>query len=67
MREETQDLLYAIRSFVQMHGYAPTIRELAEELGVGHSTVAKGLKELIDYDKIRRATGVARGIVVREE
>jgi Mn-dependent DtxR family transcriptional regulator len=67
MREETQELLYAIRSFVRIHGYAPTVRELAEELGVGHSTVAKGLNELINFDKIRRDAGVARGIVVREE
>lgn len=67
VKESTEDLLYAIRSFVSMHGYAPTIRELADELEVGHSTVAKGLKELIEYDKIRRAAGVARGIVVRED
>lgn len=67
VREETSDLLYAIRAFVRINGYAPTIRELAEELGVGHSTVAKGLRELIEHDKIRRAAGVARGIVVREE
>jgi Mn-dependent DtxR family transcriptional regulator len=67
MREETQELLYAIRSFVQIHGYAPTIRELAEELGVGHSTVTKGLNELMNFEKIRRDAGVARGIVVREE
>lgn len=67
VKEETQDLLYAIRSFVRIHGYAPTIRELAEELDVGHSTIAKGLNELINFDKIRRDAGVARGIVVREE
>lgn len=67
VKEETKDLLDAIRSFVQIHGYAPTIRELAEELEVGHSTIAKGLNELINFDKIRRDSGVARGIVVREE
>jgi Mn-dependent DtxR family transcriptional regulator len=65
--EDAKDLLDAIRAFVQIHGYAPTVRELAEELGVGHSTVTKGLNELINFDKIRRAAGVARGIVVREE
>lgn len=67
VKESTEDLLYAIRAFVRLHGYAPTIRELAEELGVGHSTIAKGLRELMDYDKIRRSAGVARGIVVRED
>jgi len=65
--EDAKDLLDAIRAFVQIHGYAPTVRELAEELEVGHSTVTKGLNELINFDKIRRDAGVARGIVVREE
>ena len=37
------ELLKEIRSFVKAKGYAPTVRELAESLGVGHSTVQLSL------------------------
>lgn len=60
------ELLREIRAFVKRNGYAPTVRDLAEMLGVGHSTIQAGLRELIDDGMVRKAPGVARGIVVKD-
>jgi repressor LexA len=60
-------LLREIRGFVKRNGYAPTVRDLAEALGVGHSTIQAGLRELVEDGMVRKAPGVARGIVVKGE
>jgi len=60
------ELLKEIRSFVKAKGYAPTVRELAESLGVGHSSVQKALVDLIEDGKINKTPGIARGISVKE-
>ena len=60
------ELLKEIRSFVEAKGYAPTVRELAESLGVGHSSVQKALVDLIEDGKINKTPGIARGISVKE-
>ena len=59
-------LLREIRAFVKRNGYAPTVRDLAEAMSVGHSTVQAGLRELINDGDVRKAPGVARGIVVKD-
>jgi SOS-response transcriptional repressor LexA len=62
---ERKKVLDSIRLFVKREGYAPTVRELAADLGCGHSTVQEALLDLARGGEIRRAPGVARGIVVR--
>lgn len=59
------ELLNAIRSFVREQGYAPTIRELSEILGVGHGTVQRALADLISEGRITKTPGIARGISVK--
>jgi hypothetical protein len=60
----TGEVLDAIRAFVKRTGYAPTVRDLATELGRGHSTIQKAMLELAKDGKITRTPGVARGIIV---
>ena len=61
-RDET---LKAIRSFVAAHGYPPTVREIAEILGVGHSTAQRAILALIEDGAVERRSGVARGLRVK--
>lgn len=57
----------AIRAFVKVYGFAPTVRELAATLEVGHSTVQSALAELAKDGKIRKHSGIARGVVLEKE
>ena len=61
----TGEVLDAIRAFVKRTGYAPTVRDLATELGRGHSTIQKAILDLAKDGKINRTPGVARGITVK--
>ena len=65
MNSVRDEILKAIRSHVAEKGYAPSVRELAAMLGVGHSTVQAGIVELIKEGEITRTTGVARGLRVK--
>ena len=65
MNSGRDEILKAIRSHVAEKGYAPSVRELAAMLGVGHSTVQAGIVELIKEGEITRTTGVARGLRVK--
>ena len=58
-------LILAIRSFVQEHGYAPTVREIAEMMGIGHGTAQRLLQNLADSGKIEKRERVARGYRIR--
>jgi DNA-binding transcriptional regulator YhcF (GntR family) len=60
-------MVKAIRAFVKAKGYAPTVRELAAALDVGHSTVQAALLELAKDGKIKKHSGIARGVVLNEE
>ena len=62
---ETSEVLHAIRAFVKRTGYAPTVRDLATELGRGHSTIQKAILNLARDGKINRTPGVARSITVK--
>jgi SOS-response transcriptional repressor LexA len=60
----TGEVLDAIRAFVKAKGYAPTVRDLATELGRGHSTIQKAILDLARDGRIKRTPGVARSITV---
>jgi SOS-response transcriptional repressor LexA len=59
------EILKAIRSYVAENGYAPSVRELAAILGVGHSSVQAAITDLIKEGEITRTSGVARGLRVK--
>jgi DNA-binding transcriptional regulator YhcF (GntR family) len=50
---------------VKEHGFAPTVRELAEILGWGHGTTQRALGELARSGQVERRERTARGIRIR--
>lgn len=60
------DVLAAIRSYVGEYGFSPTVRDLAESLGCGHSTIQRAIGDLEARGRISKTAGVARGIVVNK-
>ena len=65
MNNIRDEILKAIRSYVAENGYAPSVRELAAILGVGHSSVQAAITDLIKEGEITRTSGVARGLRVK--
>lgn len=52
-----------IAQYIQAHGYAPTLHEIAQSLGVSSlATVHEHLQSLIAKGVIKRKSGAARGI-----
>lgn len=64
-KRSDQDYLDAITSFRDRHGYAPSYRELARELGVSacgqHS---HRIQQLAEAGLIRKTPGTSRSLVV---
>lgn len=65
MKEPQNELLLVIRAFVKEHGYAPTVREIAELMEIGHGTAQRLLQSLADNGKIEKRDRVARGYRIR--
>ncbi len=61
-----QQILVAVRDWAVAHGFAPSTRQLADEIGVrSTSTVSKHLKALEDKGFLRRSAAVSRPVDVR--
>jgi SOS-response transcriptional repressor LexA len=65
MTQPQKELISVIRSFVKEHGYAPTVREIAELMEIGHGTAQRLLQSLADSGKIEKRDRVARGYRIR--
>ncbi len=65
MKQAERELISVIRSFVKEHGYAPTVREIAELMDIGHGTAQRLLQSLADSGKIEKRDSVARGYRIR--
>jgi SOS-response transcriptional repressor LexA len=65
MTQPQKELISVIRSFVKEHGYAPTVREIAELMDIGHGTDQRLLQSLADSGKIEKRDRVARGYRIR--
>jgi SOS-response transcriptional repressor LexA len=65
MTQPQKELILVIRSFVKEHGYAPTVREIAELMDIGHGTAQRLLQSLADSGKIEKRDRVARGYRIR--
>jgi len=61
------EVLDCIRRFRVEHGYAPTLREIAETLGVSKITVLQHLRALERRGAIRRRRREARAIEICDE
>jgi len=61
-------VLLAIRAYVSLNGYSPSLREIGEAVGIrSTSAMAWRLEKLERLGKIKRTAGTARSIVVLEE
>lgn len=64
--ERQQRILATIRDWVVAHGYSPSTRQIADEVGLqSTSTVSKHLKSLEDKGFLGRSPAVSRPIDVR--
>jgi len=57
------EVLQAIRSHIGNFGFAPTVRELANLLDCGHSTIQRAVAQLEKDRQISIQKRIARGIV----
>lgn len=63
MRDTDERVLGAIRSAWAEQGFAPTIHEIGERIGVtGSATIQASVMRLIRAGAVTRAAGVARTI-----
>jgi len=61
-------VLLAIRAYVSLNGFSPSVREICEAVGISStSAMAWRLDKLERLGKIRRTYGTARSIVVLED
>jgi repressor LexA len=64
--ERQQRILVAIRDWVVRYGYAPSVRQIGDAVGLrSHSTVSKHLASLEEKGLLRRGATVSRPIDVR--
>lgn len=57
-----EELLGHIGEFVKRNGYPPTMREMADELGVHETTVRNGLLRLADEGRVELVPRTTRGV-----
>lgn len=56
-----------VKTFIVSNHYPPTVREIADALGIGSTnTVAHYLTMLQEYGLIQREPGIARGLTILE-
>jgi len=61
---QRQRVLSAIRDHYALHGYAPSVRDVAEAVGVAVSTAQFQIEQLHRMGWIRRHPGRSRALVV---
>ena len=62
---ETHRIVEFLRTYHSKHGYAPSVREVAEFLGVGISTAHRHLHSLLQAQEITAESGRSRTWRVR--
>lgn len=66
VRRGQERTLAIIRAYIQAHGYAPTLPELARLAGSGRTTVKYHRDQLVKAGKLRIIPRTTRGMVVVE-
>lgn len=59
--------LKEIRQLIDQRGFPPSIRELADKLGIAPSSAHDQVNQLVRKGYLRRESGMARGIVIVRE
>lgn len=58
------DVICAIRNTRHLHGYPPTIRELASQLALSRVTIVQHVEALIRKGYVRKAPKLARTLEI---
>lgn len=58
------ETIFAIASFIKLHGYSPTTRELADILGVNQTAASNLVAACARKGKLTRVAGKARTITI---
>ncbi|MCS7051781.1 MAG: transcriptional repressor LexA [Thermomicrobium sp.] len=67
LTKRQQDILAFIRSFIDEHGYPPTVREIQAGLGISSTSVVDYNLNVLEYLRlIRRNRNISRGIELLE-
>jgi SOS-response transcriptional repressor LexA len=64
MSVRTQAVLAFIQGYHAEHGYAPSMREIATDLGLSVSNVHRYVRRLEDMGSLTHTEGIARSIVL---
>jgi repressor LexA len=65
--EPQRRTLREIRLFTIGHGFPPTIKELADVLGISHASAHGQVNQLVLKDYLKREPRKARGITIARE
>ena len=63
---DSESMVRYIVDYRNENGMPPSVREIAEEFGVGRQTAQNTLRRMMDEGLLRRPPGVARGIQISE-
>jgi repressor LexA len=58
------DVVIAVRNFRHLHGYGPTLCELADQLGVSQPTISQHVTELVKKGVLKRDPGKWRSLEI---
>jgi len=68
MNENTQLVYSHLAKLLRLHGYSPSVRELASETGLGLATVKYNLDLLLDEGLISKGPkGMSRTLQIRKK
>ncbi len=56
------ETLEHIRKYIEVHGYSPTIAELAVTAGVAQNCIALRMGALVKFGLITKTPGIARSV-----
>ena len=63
-RKDDEEMYTWLEGYWGSHGYAPSIRELADGMGVNTAAARNRLKRLIKLGWVRKVPRTARGLVL---
>lgn len=56
------ETLEHIRKYIAVHGYSPTLAELAVEAGVAQNCIAERMGALVKFGLVTKTPGIARSV-----
>ena len=66
LTEVEKEYLTFIEHFIKIHGYPPSIRDIADSLYVSKTTAHRHLSTLVDKEYLRYTPRIARSYTLKE-